>query len=46
MEETGLLNSVKVDELKGLVTVELNLTKDYRKAKDGISDLLYTVDWV
>jgi len=47
MVESGMLNEIIIDEKAGHVTVMINLTKDYRKAKEGISALLYnTLEWV
>jgi len=46
IEELNILHSLNVDEATGAVNVKLNLTPDYRKVKQLVSDKLEQIDWV
>lgn len=46
IEELNILHSLNVDEAAGAVNVKLNLTPDYRKVKQLVSDKLDQIDWV
>ena len=37
MDEMDIIHSLGVDHVSGIVSIKLNLTKDYRKAKSLIS---------
>ena len=46
MDEINIIHSVGVDAKLGMISVKLNLRKDYRKAKVLIQDKLNQIEWV
>ena len=46
IEEIKIIHSLEVGPEAGVVNIKLNLTSDYRKAKQLIQDKLKQVDWV
>lgn len=46
IDDLGVIHSVGFDNLSGTVSIKLNLTKDYRKAKELIQTKLQKIDWI
>jgi len=46
IDDLGVIHSVGFDNLSGTVSIKLNLTKDYRKAKELIQAKLQKIDWI
>ena len=46
MDEINIIHSVGVDAKLGMISVKLNLKKDYRKAKVLIQNQLKEIEWV
>ncbi|CDW89606.1 protein mrp homolog [Stylonychia lemnae] len=46
IEEFKVFHSLEIGPEPGVVNIKLNLTQDYRKAKQLIQDKLKSVDWV
>jgi hypothetical protein len=46
MDQINIIHSVGVDAKLGMISIKLNLRKDYRKAKALIQDKLNQIEWV
>lgn len=44
--DKGIIHSLGIDAANGVVSIKLNLTQDYRKARALIKERLEAIDWV